>query len=276
MSDGRLQVAGPALPPRPPRRRTQRPAYASFDPVPQILSSCGLGEGVTRWMRPAPPRIPQRGGPHRFRGYGLESWPRRNPRTSSRRLDAPGAAPGRASLTTAGRGRRSGFVAIAVGVALAAFLPDQLQRQVLVRLQFLVDLGPVWFGMLAPNAGGWPLRKQRSLDLLVVPVLRRRPLHAGRLRGRQVLMDGALRDGATAGDLVLAQSEGMEPQNFPSTCASSASSVATRESPLTSGSLIATAALRAIPLQCRSAFRTSSRKTDRLQFGTLIGITSES
>ena len=65
-------------------------------------------------------------------------------------------------------------------------------------------------------AGGWPLRKQRSLDLLVVPVLRRRPLHAGRLRGRRAKYSwtGALRDGATAGDLVLAQSEGMEPQNF--------------------------------------------------------------
>jgi hypothetical protein len=28
-------------------------------------------------------------------------------------------------------------------------------------------------------------------------------------------MNGALRDGTTAGDLMLAQSEGMEPQNFP-------------------------------------------------------------
>ena len=99
--------------------------------------------------------------------------------------------------------------------------------------------------------------------------------HAGRLRGRQVLMDGALRDGATAGDLVLAQSEGMEPQNF--------LQLAHRQPLLWQlgvstyqWSLIATAALRAIPIQCRSAFRTTAVKTDRLQFGTLIGITSES
>src|ERR1700735_265957 len=105
-------------------------------------------------------------------------------------------------------------VAIAIGVALAAFLPDQLQGQVLVCLQLLVDLRPVRLWVFPPNRGRGPLRKQRSLDLLVIPVLRCRPLHAGRLRGRQVLVNGALRDGTTAGNLVLAQSEGMEPQNF--------------------------------------------------------------
>src|SRR5580658_3177622 len=68
--------------------------------------------------------------------------------------------------------------------------------------------------MFPPYRRRGPLWKQCPFDLLVIPVFRRRPLYSGRLRGRQVLMDSALRDGATAGDLVLAQSEGMEPQNF--------------------------------------------------------------
>ena len=105
-------------------------------------------------------------------------------------------------------------VAVPIRVALASLLPDQLQGQVLVRLQLLVDLGPVRLRMFAPNGGSGPLRKQRSLDLLVTPLLRRWPLQASRLRGGQVLVDGALGNGTTAGDLVLAQSEGMEPQYF--------------------------------------------------------------
>ena len=61
-------------------------------------------------------------------------------------------------------------VGIAFGMAFTPFLPDQLQRQVLVGLQFLVDLGPIRLGMLAPDRQRGPLRKQRFLDLLVVPV----------------------------------------------------------------------------------------------------------
>ena len=105
-------------------------------------------------------------------------------------------------------------VAIAVRIALASFLPHQLQRQVLVRLQLFVDLGPIRLRMFPPNGRSGSLGKQRLLGLLVIPVLGQRPLHAGRLRGGHVLMDGALGNGTTAGDLMLAQSEGMEPQNF--------------------------------------------------------------
>src|ERR1019366_7337832 len=105
-------------------------------------------------------------------------------------------------------------IGIALRVDLASFLPDQLQGQVLVRLELLVNLRPVWLRMLAPNGERRPLRKQRLLDLLVTPVLGQRPVHARRLRGGQILMDGALRKGTTTGDLMLAQSEGMEPQNF--------------------------------------------------------------
>jgi len=42
-----------------------------------------------------------------------------------------------------------------------------MQRQVLVRLQVLVDPGPIRLRMFPPNGGGGPLRKQRLLDLLV-------------------------------------------------------------------------------------------------------------
>src|ERR1019366_8469742 len=83
-------------------------------------------------------------------------------------------------------------VAIAFRVTLPSLLPDQLQGQVLVRLQFLLNLGPVRLRMFAPNGGTGPLRKQRLFDLPVVPVLRQRPLHASRLGGGYVLMDGAL------------------------------------------------------------------------------------
>ena len=123
------------------------------DPVPQILSSC---EPRRRCNCYAQHRHEYRSGVDltAFGVAGLESWPRRNPRTSSRLLDAPGAAPGRASLTTAGRGRRSEAVAIAVGVALAFFLPNQLQRQVSVRLQLFVDLRPLRLGMFSPNGVG--------------------------------------------------------------------------------------------------------------------------
>src|SRR5450755_4197599 len=113
--------------------------------------------------------------------------------------------------------------------------------------------------MFSPNRGNRPLRKQRTLDLLVIPVLRRRPLHGGRLRGRQILMDGALRDGATAGDLVLAQSEGMEPQNF--------LQLAHRQ-PLLWQLGVSTyqwspaprLPCAAVPIRCRSPFRTTTVK----------------
>ena len=140
------------------------------DPVPADPVQLWPRRRCNCW-RPAPPRIPQRGGPHRFRGYGLESWPRRNPRTSSLRLDAPGAAPGRASLTTAGRGRRSGCShsrrgclrslparpTAGSGPCASATLGGLASSPAL-------DVFAKWRGLA--------LRKQRSLDLLVVPVLR--------------------------------------------------------------------------------------------------------
>src|SRR5450432_3508258 len=72
-------------------------------------------------------------------------------------------------------------VAITLRVALARFLPDQLQSQVLVRLQFPVDLGPVRLRVFAPDGWGRTIGEQTLFDLPIAPVLRRRPLHAGRL-----------------------------------------------------------------------------------------------
>jgi hypothetical protein len=88
-------------------------------------------------------------------------------------------------------------------------------------------------------------------------------------------MDGALRDGATAGDLVLAQSEGMEPQNFLQLAHGQPLlwqlGVSTYQwSPVT------TAVLRRRSNLMPITVPNYNRKTDRLQFGTLIGITSES
>src|ERR1019366_5123006 len=105
-------------------------------------------------------------------------------------------------------------VAVALGIALTPFLPDQLQRQILVGLEFLVDTGPVRLRMLAPDLWRGPLRKQRLSDLSVIPAVWQWPLYASRLGGGNVIVDGALRDRTTAGDLMLAHPEGMEPQYF--------------------------------------------------------------
>jgi hypothetical protein len=63
-------------------------------------------------------------------------------------------------------------VAIAFRVALTRFLPDQLQRQVLVRLQFLVDLCPVRLRVFAPDGGSRTVGEQPPLNLLITPLLR--------------------------------------------------------------------------------------------------------
>src|ERR1017187_7244761 len=105
-------------------------------------------------------------------------------------------------------------VTIAVPVALAPFLPDQLQRQILVGLKLMVDNGPVRLRMLAPDLWRGPLWKQRLSDLPVIPGVWQRPLCASRLGGGNVIVNRALRDRTTAADLMLAHPEGMQPQYF--------------------------------------------------------------
>ena len=88
-------------------------------------------------------------------------------------------------------------------------------------------------------------------------------------------MDGALGNGTTAGNLMLAQSEGMEPQNFLQLAHGQPLlwqlGVSTYQ-----WSPAATAALRRRSNPMPITVPNYNRKTDRLQFGTLIGITSES
>jgi hypothetical protein len=89
-------------------------------------------------------------------------------------------------------------------------------------------------------------------------------------------MDGALRDGTTAGDLMLAQSEGMEPQNlFQLAHAQPLLWQLVGISTSQWSPSAATAALRRRSNPMPITVPNYNRKTDRLQFGTLIGITSE-
>ena len=110
--------------------------------------------------------------------------------------------------------------------------------------------------MLAPSYRRGPLGKELLLDLVVDPVRWNRQLDARRAAGRNVLMDGALGEGTTPGDLVLAQSERREPQHF--------FQLAHGQPLLWQMGVLhflvdpatATAALRAAPIPCRSVFRT--------------------
>jgi hypothetical protein len=88
-------------------------------------------------------------------------------------------------------------------------------------------------------------------------------------------MDGALGNATTAGNLMLAQSEEMEPQNFLQLA---------HGQPLLwqlgfstyQWNPVATTALRRRSNPMPITVPNYNRKTDRLPFGTLIGITSES
>jgi hypothetical protein len=88
-------------------------------------------------------------------------------------------------------------------------------------------------------------------------------------------MDSALGNRTTAGDLMLAQSEGMEPQNFLQLAHGQPLlwqlGVSTYQ-----WSPVATAALRRYSNLMPITVPNYNRKTDRLQFETPIGISSES
>jgi hypothetical protein len=87
-------------------------------------------------------------------------------------------------------------------------------------------------------------------------------------------MDGALGNATTAGNLMLAQSEGMEPQNFLQLAHGQPLlwqlGVSTFQ-----WSPVATATLRRYSNPMPITIPNYNRKTDRHQFGTLIGITSD-
>jgi hypothetical protein len=87
-------------------------------------------------------------------------------------------------------------------------------------------------------------------------------------------MDSALRNGTTAGDLMLAQSEEMEPQNFLQLAHGQPLlwqlGVSTYQ-----WSPVATAALRRCSNPMPIAVPNYNRKTDRHHFGMVIDISSE-
>jgi hypothetical protein len=89
-------------------------------------------------------------------------------------------------------------------------------------------------------------------------------------------MDGALRNATTAGDSMLAQSEGLEPQNFFQLAHGQPLLWQLGSSTYQWSPSAATAALRRRSNPMPISVPNYNRKTDRLQFGTLIGITSES
>jgi hypothetical protein len=87
-------------------------------------------------------------------------------------------------------------------------------------------------------------------------------------------VDGALGNGTTAGDLMLAQSEAVEPQNFLQ-LAHGQPLLWQRGVSTYQWNPVATATLRFRSNLMPITIPNYNRKTDRLQFGTLIGITSE-
>jgi len=89
-------------------------------------------------------------------------------------------------------------------------------------------------------------------------------------------MDGALGNATTAGNSMLAQSEGLEPQNFFQFAHGQPLLWQLGYSTYQWSPSAATAALRRRSNPMPISVPNYNRKTDRLQFGTLIGITSES
>src|SRR5207248_7376562 len=130
--------------------------------------------------------------------------------------------------------------------------------------------------MFSPHRRSRTLRKQRLLELLLIPVVRQRPSDAGRLRSRHIFVDRALGNRTTAGDLMLAQSEGIEPQNFLQLAHGQPLLWQLGFSTYQWSPSATTAVLRRYSNLMPISIPNYNRKTDRLQFGTLIGITSES
>lgn len=96
-------------------------------------------------------------------------------------------------------------VTVAAGIRFFVFLPNQFQGQVLVALQFLVDGGEIRWLMPAPARRGSPLAEQEFVKFLLTEIFRQRPTELGCLGQFQVLVNGALNDGATADDLCCAK-----------------------------------------------------------------------
>jgi len=164
----------------------------------------------------------------------------------------------------AGRGRKSGY-RHSLRVDLASFLPDQLQGQVLVR--------PATPGESATSPAPDACAKRRAPTAAETaparsgwsPQSSARPRTPAAWAAGHVFMDGALGNGTTAGDLMLAQSE--EWSRRTSFNLRMVSLFCGNWFSTTSGVQFPRLPCAAVPIRCRSAFRTTTVK--------LIGISSE-
>ena len=97
---------------------------------------------------------------------------------------------------------------------LAIFFPHQLERQIAVGLQLPPNGIEVRPGRFLPHHRWTGSAGHNFFQPPVVPVRRQRPTHTGGRRGFQILVDGALGDHTTAGNLLLFEPERMESENF--------------------------------------------------------------
>jgi hypothetical protein len=97
-------------------------------------------------------------------------------------------------------------ITVALGMPGPVFFPEQLQRGVLVLLQFLVDVSKVWQRTLAHRRINRCLRgKQRSFQLSLSYLDRQWPTQPAGNKASQILVHRTLADLDAAGDLTLAQ-----------------------------------------------------------------------
>src|SRR6478609_3046988 len=92
-------------------------------------------------------------------------------------------------------------------MSFAVFLPDQLQGQMLVSLKLCMDLAEVHSGPLRQR---WPDRsrwKQKFIQPLVIAIVWQRPAKPERGRSLQISMNSRLTNRATAGDLLLPETQ---------------------------------------------------------------------
>src|SRR5450432_498320 len=94
-------------------------------------------------------------------------------------------------------------VTVAVRMRFPILLPQELQRQMLVRLKLGMELGEINTRPGLRRRPQWPCRKQQLIQLLFIKIVRQRPTEMSGCRPLQISMNGRLADRATAGDLVL-------------------------------------------------------------------------
>src|SRR5215472_15221391 len=107
-------------------------------------------------------------------------------------------------------------IAVTLRAGLPILFPEQLQRQMLMGLKLLTNSLEIDVGQLRPNRPGRAGWEQKSIELLVVQILRQGPFQTDGRRPLQVPMNRSLPDRATSGDLFLLQSDAVaQAQHLP-------------------------------------------------------------